>query len=239
MKKLLTLIFLLCLFQTTPSYSLDSRTGWWYDPTALGQGLSIEVFNDSAVIGAYSLDSEGNPRFYLSLGDINSNSYTGKVYHWKNDHGAMSFSIIGEFTINFNDTSARVHFSSNEAYKPFKENYEVLKISSTLLGNAPVRENLQGWWITQEEPFGAIFIDASTSNCLTTWFYFNDKSEAEWRMNYGALPSTSHTFFAPSMKWKTGSQLKFDGATILHINSNKTVNLLHRSSNRTFVKLEL
>ncbi len=185
----------------------SSKNGWWYDPDAIGSGLSVEIQNNKLFLGWYAYDDKGNPIWLTSYGSVSdSGNFDGTLYEWKGWNLSGQYypptpSEAGTIMLDFtSDNSTTMSWT----YKGTGGNCTLSKFMDTLSPGQRDPRNLNGWWYDPDYDGMGLFMEAEGEKMFIAWYQYDPFGNPRWWSASESFALTDESFYSKLTEWRDG-----------------------------------
>ncbi len=197
-----------------PDPMQDTRkrfTGWWYDATAPGTGMAIEIQDSNKLFLAWFVyDKNGNTTWYASGGSLaNPTTYVGQLYKFTGwAWGSESYStptnqVVGSITLVFNKGSNDiVNFTATVDGKIVSSSFSSF-MKDFAPGNKDSRD-LTGWWYDPAYDGMGFYLDARGGKMAMVWYNYREDHSPRWWTSTAPFADGASTYTGSLDGWKNG-----------------------------------
>ena len=197
---------------TDPMEETRSRfTGWWYDSTAPGTGMAIEIQESNKLFLAWFVyDENGRTTWYASGGELqNETTYVGTLWKYSGwAWGQEQYSppvgeIAGSITLVFyKGRNDMVNFTAVVGDKIVNGSF-----TSFMKDFAPGLKdprNITGWWYDPDYDGMGFYMDARGGKMAMVWYNYREDHSPRWWTSTNTFSSTSTIYMGTLDGWRNG-----------------------------------
>ena len=185
----------------------SGKNGWWYDPDAIGTGISVEIQKDTLFLGWYAYDDQGNPVWLTSYGSLDQQGdFNGTLYEWKGwyltgPYCPPSPSEAGYIVMDFTaDNSTNVSWN----YKGIEDNCTMVKFMDTLSPGRKDPRNINGWWYDPDYNGMGLFMEAEGEKMFIAWYQYDPFGKPRWWSASESFRPEDDSFYSKLTEWRDG-----------------------------------
>ena len=183
--------------------------GWWWQASAPGTGLSLEVQGDAAYLAWYVYDDAGRPVWLVALLTRSAEAtFAGSLVAVEGPPLAgpwagFSSQAVGQANLAFSDAA---HGALSWSYGALAGQIPVTAFMPEFFGGQPDGRDLTGWWWDPAFPGMGLFVASHGGALYAAWYHYRDDRSPRWRSlggDPGSFPAGATTY--------TGALLEFTG----------------------------
>ncbi len=230
--------FLACaLACCTSAYGFDSKSGWWYNPSKDGTGVSVEIQGNMAFVAMFTYyDDSRLPVWLTAYGPIDTSIqdrqgqadvFSGTLDYWTgwplgSPYYAPTSYRMGNMTIVFNSsddaelTYTIEGFTSVQGDKKKKEKTQQVfkehlsKFMEDVSPGSLDSRDINGWWYDPSYNGMGFFMEARGGTVFMTWYHYRSDGLPWWWTCAGAMGPSDNQFSCDLMEWQGGSSIGAD-----------------------------
>lgn len=185
----------------------SGKNGWWYDESAIGSGLSVEIQNNKLFLGWYAYDEEGNPVWLTSYGSLTAaGDFNGTLYSWK------GWNLLGPYSVPTASEEGTIilDFTSDNAstmswhYRGIDGNCSLVKFMDKLSPGTRDPRNLNGWWYDPDYDGMGIFMEAEGNTMFLAWYNYDPFGSPRWWTASETFTIRDDSFYSKLTEWRDG-----------------------------------
>ena len=184
-------------------------TGWWYDSTEQGTGVSVEIQGDRMFAAWYTFNPSGKPIWHTSGGSMTDvNTYSGTLYQWTGwplgtAYSSPTASGVGTWSFEFTSTS-EAQMSWTVAGSTGSKT--VTRFMDDLSPGDPHPQQVTGWWYDPAFDGMGFFFEAQGGSMFTAWYHYGDSGTPRWWSSgaLGSFPDIANIYSGTYDEWANG-----------------------------------
>ncbi len=183
-------------------------TGWWYDPSMNGTGISIEVQGNSLFMAWYFYDEQNGEAVWVSSGGtmIDSAHYSGGLLQWNgyppdSGYAAPKAETVGTVDISFSSANkARITWTRG----PYSGSVKLSRFMDTITSGDHEYPDMQGWWYDPSKEGMGVFVEVKGGIIFTAWYNYRTDGSPRWWSTGGSLDLNALFYQGPLQEWSGG-----------------------------------
>ena len=188
----------------------NTYTGWWFDPTESGTGISIEVQGSMLFLAWYVFDSQGQPVWYTSGGAMtDSETYSGAILEWtgpplESTYYTPQSSPVGSIQIIFQSSDqASVSWSVGS----IQGTMNIVRFLDVIAPGQKDSRDIHGWWWNPLYSGTGVFIECQGGMLFMAWYHYSNDEIARWWSSGNPFINGSNTYNGVLTEWSNGKCL--------------------------------
>jgi hypothetical protein len=187
---------------------VSNYTGWWYTPTEVGSGISIETQGLALFLTWFGYDAQSGEPTWLTSGAVMADAYhyAGPLLRWTGWPLGGSYSPPQAFPVG----TIRITFSSNaEALLSWtlgasQGQKTIRKFMADLSPGSKDTRDIHGWWYNPDVAGMGLFMEAKGGNLFIGWHHYGPDGLPRWWSSAYPFPDNATTYSGIFDEWKNG-----------------------------------
>lgn len=169
-------------------------SGWMYDPSLPGTGVSIETQGpeDRLYTAIYMYDDQGNPIWYSALVDASADGTYSGILKQRSGYPmneapdpSAGVTVVEQGTIELTLDSAAKNASLDWTMGDASGSMSLVAYMPTLDSGAPDARDIHGWWYDPTFPGTGFFLETAGETLFTAWYHYAGDGSPQWRIMGG------------------------------------------------------
>ncbi len=197
---------------STSCGSPKSFSGWWYNPSMPGTGVSIEFDNEGHWFMAWYVYNElGLTGWYTASGNMtDGTNFKGDLLTWKGwPWGGVYKPPVAEKTGFVNGTlidSEQRQIIINWKIKDKSGTLTLSDFMKDMAQGAGSSRNITGWWYDPAYNGMGFFMEERGGILSLAWYYFREDGSPRWVTSSGSFPVGSSDYRGSLSSWRDGQK---------------------------------
>ncbi len=186
-------------------------SGWWYDRSAPGTGVSLEFDDENHwLLAWYVFDQNGLPVWYTASGEItDSTHFSGRLFRWTGwpwgqpytpPYAEEAGAIQGVLS-NGQDKKIELTWTLNNAGSGVMN---LVNFMQNISPDQPDSGGFTGWWFVPPFNGMGLFVEARGGTMFMAWYNYRDDGSPRWLTSSGDFPEGSLVYQGTLSLWKGG-----------------------------------
>lgn len=195
----------------TPDYS-----GWWYDSSAPGTGLSMELQNNILFLAWYVYDTTGQPVWYVAWApNTSGTSYSGTLRRYTgwalgSPWQAPEYTSAGTVGVTFSNADAGSLSWNIPGTGTGSMN--ITKYMPSIDSGTADPDELTGWWYDPNFSGMGFFLETRGSTLYLAWYHFRADGSPRWQTlggwtDVGGFPAGSSSYSGTLQQYAGGQTI--------------------------------
>ncbi len=196
---------------STPCDSNTLFSGWWYESSMPGTGISIEFDDENHWFMAwYVYNTNGATLWYTANGEVvDSSKFSGDMFQWTGwpwgeEYQPPSAKRIGSVDgILLQGETKKIVLDWNID----NIGSGTLNLTNFMKDNVAGRSdsrNITGWWYDPSHNGMGFFIEARGGTLFMAWYNYRGDGSAQWLTSTGSFPDGALTYNGSLSSWQNG-----------------------------------
>jgi len=221
-------------------------SGWWYDASLPGTGVSIEFSDESNwFLAWYVFDQRGLTTWYTASGTMtDTNNFSGDLLKWTGWSWGQSYSSpiyerIGKIEGNIivsPEKKIALSWELDDGHS--SGSLSLTNFMEDVAGGYPDSRHLTGWWYDPNYNGMGFFIEARGGTMFLAWYNYREDGTARWLTSSGNFPDGAITYNGVMSSWENGQIIGGEYRSPIKLSNRENVKITFSSATRATLEVD-